>query len=167
VPRFHFETHHVECCHVTPPFVTLTSTSNRLLRSQARLRRYSTRPGRTSLLLPLRQRQDRSLAPDVDAIEETHAEQGDGQAIALRDDCLDVMHGHFANAYRVELETIGEHFAVGRFHHDLLAVVVVEPKAARLAGGKRDERRAGVHGKSDRHTVYFAIGEQIAPFVYW
>src|SRR5207244_3991482 len=108
VPRFHFETHHVECCHVTPPFVTLTSTSNRLLRSQARLRRYSTRPGRTSLLLPLRQRQDRSLAPDVDAIEETHAEQGDGQAIALRDDCLDVMHGHFANAYRVELETIGE-----------------------------------------------------------
>src|SRR5437867_415457 len=112
----------------------------------------ATRPGRTSLLLPLRQRQDRTLAPDVDAIEETHAEQGDGQAIALRDDCVDVMHGHFANAYRVELDTISEHFAVGRFHHDLLAVVIIEPEPARLAGGKRDERRAGVHGKSDRHT---------------
>src|SRR5450631_4271364 len=34
VPRFHFETHHVECRHVTPPFVIPSSTSNPLLRLQ-------------------------------------------------------------------------------------------------------------------------------------
>src|SRR5437588_6210274 len=102
--------------------------------------------GLNYLLIPLRQRQDRSLALHVRAIEEAHAEQGDGQAVALRDDCVDVMHGHVANAYRVELETISEHSAVGRFHHELLAIVIVEPEAARLASGKRDERRAGLHG---------------------
>src|SRR2546430_2616154 len=121
--------------------------------------------GLNYLLISLRQRQDRSLALHVRAIEEAHAEQGDGQAVTLRDDCVDVMHGHVANAYRVELETISEDIAVGRFHHDLLTVVVVEPEAARLAGGKRDERRAGIHGKSNRHTVHFAIGDQGAPFV--
>src|ERR1700687_1465779 len=85
----------------------------------------SKQTGRAYLLVPLRQRQDRSLALHVRAIEEAHAEQGDGQAVALRDDCVDIMHGHAANAYRVELETISEHIAVGRFHRDLLAVVVV------------------------------------------
>src|SRR5256886_9620866 len=120
--------------------------------------------GLNYLLIPLRQRQDRSLALHVRAIEEAHAEQGDGQAVALRDDCVDVMHGHVANAYRVELEMISEDIAVGRFHHDLLTVVIVEPEAARLAGGKRDERRAGIHGKSNRRTVHFGIGDQAAPF---
>src|ERR1700674_5305428 len=104
------------------------------------------------LLIPFRQRHDRSLAPDIHAIEEAHAEQGDGQAVALHDDCVDVLHGHAANAYRVELDTISEHIAVSGFHHGLLAVAVVKPEAARLAGGKRDERRAGVDGKSNRHT---------------
>src|ERR1022692_277182 len=117
------------------------------------------------LLLPLRQRQDRSLAPDVHAIEEAHAEQGDGQAVVLRDDCVDVIHRHVANAHRVELETISGHIAVGRFHHDLLAFVVIEPEAARLARGKRDECRAGIHSESNRHTVHFAVGDQFTPFV--
>src|ERR1700730_12361468 len=80
--------------------------------------------GPSYLLITLRQRQDRSLALHVRAIEEAHAEQGDGQAVALRDDCVDVLHGHAANAYRVELETISDHIAVGLFHHELLAVVV-------------------------------------------
>src|SRR5438552_18550276 len=85
-------------------------------------------------LIPLRQGHDRSVAPDVHAIEEAHSEQGDGQAVALRDDCVDVMHGDLAKAYRVELETISEHIAVGGLHHGLLPVAVVEPESARLAG---------------------------------
>ena len=56
------------------------------------------------LLIPLRLRHDRSLAPDVHAIEEAHAEQGDGQVVALHDDCVGVMNGDVANAHGVELE---------------------------------------------------------------
>jgi hypothetical protein len=88
--------------------------------------------------------------PDVHAIEEAHAEQGDGQVVALHDDCIDVMNGDVANAHGVELETISERIAVGRLHRRLLAGVVVEPEAARLAGEKRDERRAGSYGKSNQ-----------------
>ena len=58
------------------------------------------------LLNPSRQRHHRCLAPHFHAIEEAHAQQRDGQTVALRNDRIDIVHGDVANAYGLKLDTI-------------------------------------------------------------
>ena len=71
----------------------------------------------------------------------------------------------FTDAHGVQLDAVGAGDSVGGLHQRLPALRVVEPQADRVAGGKRYECRAGIHGELDWHAVNLAIGDKVAVLI--
>ena len=85
-------------------------------------------------------------------VQETHAEQRH-RHFALVDQRIDVVQGHIADPYRIQLNFADHGLAVRRLGHALLAAVEIEPDPAGIGGAQRNHGRPGIDDEAHRGAV--------------